>query len=174
MLKYILNLATYFKKPLDNRPINELFGFKIRGSVLWKPMLVFVSRCWTWPRRWRVGRAPSSWCRCPGWWWSAAPEDRDAWSRSATPSHKPSTASSRFSPLGSRTQAGRPGGRGGERVRHQGCYRGNRGNWRWRNAFVFFALERNGSCILGSFWDLSTLVNTAEPAFAQMSALVCC
>lgn len=37
----------------------------------------------------------------------------------------------------------------------------------------FFALKRNGSSTLGSSWDLSTLVNAAGPAFAQMSALVC-
>lgn len=42
---------------------------------------------------------------------------------------------------------------------------------RRRNAFGFFALEWNGSSILWSSWDLSTLVNTAGPAFAQMSAL---
>lgn len=28
---------------------------------------LFVTRCWTWPRHWRTGRAPSSWFRCPGW-----------------------------------------------------------------------------------------------------------
>lgn len=63
---------------------------------------LFVTRFWTWRRHWRTGRAPSSWCRCRGWWWSAAAQAaRGVWSHLAMPSHKPSTASAPFSPLGS-------------------------------------------------------------------------
>lgn len=64
--------------------------------------LWFISRYWTWLRHWRTGRVPSSWCRCPGWWWSAAVQAaRDAWSHWAMPSHKLSTANGPSSPLGS-------------------------------------------------------------------------
>lgn len=35
--------------------------------------------------------------------------------------------------------------------------------------FIFLPWRGMGAC-----WDLRTLVNTAGPAFAQMSSLVCC
>lgn len=68
---------------------------------MFKTWALFPPRCWTWPRHSRMGRVLSSWCRCLGWWWSAAAQaGRDAWSHWATPSHKLSIANAPFSPLG--------------------------------------------------------------------------
>lgn len=75
------------------------------GFHIWSIHDPLLHRCWTSPRPWRTGRAPSSWCRCPGWWWSAAARAaRAAWSRWATPSRKPSTASVPSSPPGRRRE----------------------------------------------------------------------
>lgn len=82
-----------------NHYLTSLLHCMVSVSHAW---ILFVPRCWTWPRHSRMGRVPSSWCRCHGWWWNvAAQAGRDAWSRWATPLRKLSTANGPFSPLGS-------------------------------------------------------------------------